>query len=143
MGYVQLGGDNMNGATVKVYSKAKDGSKKVATNFRVREFACQDGSDLILISPELVDVLQAIRTHFGRAVNINSAYRTAQHNKKVGGATYSQHQYGTAADIYVSGIDPKRVAAYAETLLPNTGGIGIYATFTHIDVRGTKSRWNG
>lgn len=133
----------VNGASVKVYSKAKDGAKKVSANFKVKEFACQDGSDPIFISPELVTVLQKIRTHFGRAVTINSAFRTASHNKKVGGAAYSQHLYGMAADIVVKGVSPKIVAIYAESLLPNKGGIGIYSGFTHIDVRKTKSRWNG
>lgn len=37
----------------------------------------------------------------------------------------------------------KQIAAYAEKLLPNRGGIGIYGTFTHIDGRAVKSRWNG
>lgn len=133
----------VNGISVKAYSRAKDGLKKLSANFKVNEFACQDGSDTIFISPELVTVLQKIRTHFGKAVTINSAFRTTTHNKKVGGATYSQHLYGTAADIVVKGISPQKVAAYAETLLPNTGGIGIYDGFTHIDVRKTKSRWNG
>lgn len=127
--------------TIKAYSKAKDGNKKVSTNFRVREFACSDGSDPIFISPKLVTILQKIRTHFGKAVTITSAYRTPTHNKAVGGTTYSQHLYGMAADIKVSGVSPKKVAEYAEKVLPNTGGIGIYDTFTHIDVRATKSRW--
>jgi uncharacterized protein YcbK (DUF882 family) len=61
----------------------------------------------------------------------------------VGGETFSQHQYGTAADIVVTGVAPKKVAAFVETLLPGKGGIGIYPTFTHIDVRQKKSRWNG
>lgn len=133
----------MNGANVKVYSKAKDGSKKLSPNFQVKEFACKDGTDPIFISPELVAVLQKIRSHFGKAVTITSAFRTAKHNKAVGGATYSQHLYGTAADIKVKGVTPKQVAAYAETLLPGTGGIGIYSTFVHVDVRRTKSRWKG
>lgn len=133
----------MNGLSVKVYSKAKDGNKKLSANFKVREFACSDGSDPIFISSDLVEVLQKIRTHFGKAVTINSAYRTPAKNKKVGGATYSQHLYGTAADITVKGVAPKDVAAYAETLLPARGGIGIYPTFTHVDVRTVKSRWNG
>ena len=133
----------MNGATVKVYSKAKDGNKVLSKNFKVKEFACNDGSDPIFISPELVDLLQKIRDHFGKPVNINSAYRTVGKNKACGGATYSQHLYGTAADISIKGVTPKQVAAYAELLLPKSGGIGVYSTFTHVDVRKTRSRWNG
>ena len=48
--------------------------------------------------------------------------------------------YGLAADIVVTA---GKVADYAETLLPNTGGIGRYKGFTHVDVRKKKSRWNG
>lgn len=133
----------MNGADVKVYSKAKDGSKHVSTNFKVREFTCQDGSDPVFISDKLVKILQAIRNHFGQPVNINSAYRTASHNKKVGGSDFSQHLFGMAADIVVTGVKPDDVADYAEKLMPGTGGIGRYKNFTHIDVRKTKSRFNG
>ena len=129
--------------TIKAYSKAKDGNKKLSANFTVKEFACTDGSDPIFIDTELVDVLQKIRTHFGRAVTITSAYRTPTRNKAVGGATYSQHLYGKAADIKVKGIAPKTVTAYAETLLKNKGGIGTYPTFTHVDTRTTKARWQG
>ena len=129
--------------TVNVYSKSKDGNKNLSKNFKVKEFACKDGSDPVFISPELVEVLQNIRDHFGKAVSINSAYRTPSHNKKEGGATYSQHIYGTGADIKVTGVTPKQVAQYAETLLSGRGGIGIYSNFTHIDVRDAKSRWNG
>ena len=128
---------------IKAYSKAKDGSKKLSTNFRVREFSCKDGTDPIFIDSELVSVLQKIRSHFGKPVTITSAYRTPHHNEKEGGTLYSQHIYGKAADIKVSGVAPKKVAQYAETLLKNYGGIGIYSTFTHIDVRSTKSRWQG
>ena len=133
----------VNGSSVKAYSKAKDGLTKLSANFKVNEFACNDGSDPIFISSDLVKVLQKIRTHFGKPVVINSAYRTVTKNKAVGGATYSQHLYGMAADIHIDGVTPKQIAAYAETLLPDSGGIGIYSTFTHIDVRKTKSRWDG
>ena len=133
----------MNGASVKVYSKSKDGKKKLSENFTVKEFACNDGSDPVFISPELVKVLQKIRTHFGKPVTITSAYRTPARNKAVGGTANSQHLYGLAADIKVSGIAPEKVAAYAETLLPRSGGIGLYATFVHVDVRRQKARWNG
>lgn len=129
--------------TIKAYSKKKDGNKKLSANFRVKEFACTDGSDPIFIDTELVNVLQKIRTHFGKSITITSAYRTPTKNKACGGQTYSQHLYGKAADIKVKGVTPKKVAAYAEKLLPNKGGIGVYSSFVHIDVRTTKSRWNG
>ena len=133
----------MNGSTVKVYSRAKDGLTALSPHFKVREFACSDGTDTVFVSPALVDVLEKVRAHFGKPVTINSGYRTEAKNKAVGGAAYSQHKYGLAADITISGVPPAKVAAYAETLLTNTGGIGIYKTFTHIDVRKVKSRWNG
>lgn len=129
--------------TIKAYSKAKDGNKKLSANFKVKEFACTDGSDPIFIDSELVNVLQQIRTHFGKAVTITSAYRTPGRNKAVGGEIYSQHLYGRAADIKLQGVTPQKVAAYAEKLLPAMGGIGIYSTFTHVDVRSTKARWKG
>ena len=129
--------------SIRAYSKAKDGATFLSKNFRVREFACQDGTDPVFVDMDLVDIRQGIRAHFGVAVTITSAFRTASHNKNVCGAAYSQHCYGKAADIRVSGVAPSKVAAYAETLMPNTGGIGRYSTFTHVDVRSTKSRWNG
>ena len=128
---------------IKAYSKKKDGNKNLSKNFKVKEFACTDGTDPIFIDTELVEILQKIRSHFGKSVTITSAYRTPTKNKACGGTTYSQHLYGKAADITVKNVTPKKVAAYAETLLKGKGGIGIYKTFTHIDVRATKSRWNG
>lgn len=130
-------------AKVMVYSLSKDGNTKVSENFKVKEFKCKDGSDVILISPELVTILQRIRHHYGKAVYINSAYRTPTYNKKVGGATHSQHCYGTACDIRINGVKPKELAEYVETLLIGWGGIGVYSNFVHVDVRPKKSRWKG
>lgn len=133
---------------IKAYSYAKDGNRKLSANFAVKEFRCKDGSDPVFIDDELVTLLQKIRDHFGKSVTITSAYRTAAHNKAVKGATYSQHCYGKAADIRVQGVGVEAVAAYAETLLPNRGGIGRYpvkagrpAGWVHIDTRAAKSRW--
>lgn len=126
---------------VKVYSVLNQGNKALSTNFKVREFRCKDGSDPVLVHPELVKVLQDIRTHFGRPITINSAFRTPEYNKKVGGERQSQHLYGRAADIVIPGVSPKKVAEYAEKLMPNKGGIGIYSNFTHIDCREKKARW--
>ena len=130
---------------INAYSKAKDGSKKLSTHFKVKEFACGDGSDAVLVAPRLVMVLQSIRSHFGAAVTINSGYRTPQYNTKVGGVAHSQHCYGTAADIIVNGQKPEAVGAFARELMPDWGGVGIYSQqgFTHIDVREVRADWNG
>ena len=74
---------------------------------------------------------------------ITSGYRTESHNKKVGGAKKSIHMMGIATDIVVKGVAPEDVAAYAELLMPDKGGIGLYRTFVHIDVRHEKARWKG
>lgn len=125
---------------IERYNKNKS-AQMLSKNFSVGEFACHDGSNLILIDTELVEVLQKIRDHFGKAVNINSAYRNAVYNKKIGGVSNSQHTKGTAADITVAGVEPFRVAQYAEFLMPKSGGIGLYGDFTHIDVRKSRARW--
>lgn len=126
---------------LEAYSKIRDGEKKLQPNFKVKEFACKDGSDVIFIDSDLVQILQNIRYKFGKPVIINSAYRTPEYNKSVDGATYSQHTYGKAADITIKGVKPKEIAAYAEHFLEGKGGIGIYKNFVHIDVRKVKSRW--
>jgi len=127
---------------VKQYSLKKDGETALSRSFRVREFACHDGSDTVLIDGELVEVLQRIRDHFGAAVNVNSGYRTKSYNAKVGGVARSQHLLGTAADITLKGVSPLEVARYAEHLMLKKGGIGVYSTFTHVDVRAARSRWD-
>lgn len=127
--------------SIVAYSLTQNGTVYLSKNFRVREFRCQDGTDPIFVDLELVDILQKVRDHFGKAVTITSAFRTASHNKSVNGAAYSQHLYGRAADIKVSGVSPKDVAAYLETLLPNRGGIGVYSTWVHVDTRPVKARW--
>lgn len=127
---------------VKTYSLKTSGNTNLSANFKVKEFACKDGSNSILISTELVTLLQKMRDHFNSPITINSAYRTPTYNKKIGGVANSQHTLGTAADIVVSGKTPKEVAQYAEFCLGNSGGIGLYTSFTHVDVRANKSRWN-
>lgn len=98
--------------------------------------------------PELYDALEALRYHIGnKPVNVVSGYRCHTHNTKVGGAKNSQHMHGRAADIMVDGMSPKDVAVTASTYVPQlrNGGIGVYPTFTHIDVRGCygmkRARW--
>lgn len=131
----------MNGREVRVYSLAKDGNKKLSTNFKVREFRCKDGTDTIFISDVLIAVLQNVRDHFGKAVTISSGYRTDNHNKACGGASYSQHKYGMAADIKVSGVNAKDVYSYLDDKYPDCYGLGLDKNYVHIDVRTNRSRW--
>ena len=92
---------------------------------------------------QLVRILDKVREKYGKPFSPNSAIRCKKRNAEVGGVSNSQHLDGIAADISVPGVAPKTVAAYLETLLPNTGGIGIYSWGVHVDTRKTKSRWNG
>ena len=127
--------------SVTTYSKKTQGELALSTNFKVKEFACKDGSDAVLIDSALVEKLQQIRSHFGVPVTVNSGYRTAAHNAKVGGAVNSQHIYGKAADFVAAGKDPLDVAKYAESI--GCGGIGYYPAdrFVHVDVRSGKACW--
>ncbi len=94
--------------------------------------------------------LETIREALGgRAIRILSGYRTAEYNRKIGGARNSQHVQGRAADFVVKGLDPRFVH---DTVLGlynvgriAIGGLGLYPGFTHIDTRqGARlARWKG
>lgn len=126
---------------VNFYSLAKDGNTALSPHFKCKEFKCQDGSDLIIVDPELLRILEAVRTHFNAPVTINSGYRTPQHNYVVGGVNSSYHLYGMAADIVVSGVKPQTVYNYINSMM-HDGGIGLYSWGVHVDTRPIKSRWN-
>ena len=127
---------------VKTYSLKEHGNTKLSTNFTVKEFACKDGSDKVLIDTALVDVLQKIRDYFGKPVIINSAYRSPEHNKRVGGSAGSYHVKGMAADIQISGVSAVELAYYAQTI---TNGVGVYyyrnTNFLHVDTRQRETFW--
>ena len=128
------------------YSKSEQGNEYFYTNdrksnFMIKEFACKDGTDKILIDSELVEKLQIIREYFGKPVNVNSAYRTEEYNKAVGGVADSQHLLGKAADISISGVAPSTIANFAKSI--GFGGIGIYSWGCHLDTRKDKAIWRG
>jgi hypothetical protein len=127
--------------SVKTYSLSKDGEKYISEHFRVREFRCKDGSDKVLISTELVEMLEKLRSKLGCSININSGYRTKEHNKKIGGSGTSKHCKGLAADIVCKKdgetISAKRVCCAAQDLdMDGIAYISAYAT--HVDVRGYR-----
>lgn len=124
---------------IKTYNKTD--KKQLSKNFALSEFACKGSGccSTVKVDSDLVTYLQKIRDHFGKPITINSGYRCATHNKRVGGATGSRHTKGQATDIVVSGIKPAEVAKYAESI--GILGIGLYDTFVHIDTRDSKSFW--
>ncbi len=129
---------------INAYSLKSDGSKYLTKHFRVKEFACQDGSDAVFIARELPMVCEYIRMRCNKGITINSGYRTITHNKKVGGVDNSQHVYGTAADLKTpSGFTPAKMASIAREIMPDWGGVGIYTWGIHVDVREKKSDWTG
>ena len=135
---------------IRQYSFAKNGDRRLAPDFKVRELRCRDGSDTVMVDETLTVVLQCIREHFGKPVTITSGYRTAAHNAAVGGAKSSQHLLGRAADIRVEDVSVEDVAAYAESLMPDWGGVGRYPVkagrttgWVHVDTRADKARWRG
>lgn len=124
---------------------------RLEENFSLSEFGCRDGSD---IPDEYMDNvcllaknLQVLRDHVGKPVRIISGYRSPKYNKKIGGARKSQHMVAKAADIKISGMSPAEVKAVIVELIKegkmHVGGIGLYTTFTHYDIRGWNARWYG
>ncbi len=122
---------------IVTYSLKADGGKQISRSFKVREFRCKDGSDKILVDVDFVmDRLQAIRDYFNAPVTVNSAYRTAAYNQKVGGAKASRHLQGRAFDVVVKGHTPLEVARCAQSL--GIPGIIQYNGFVHVDSRPQK-----
>ena len=129
---------------IKQFSLKNDGNKKLSEHFLVKEFACRDGSDKILIDLNLIETLETIRKYFNKPVTIMSGYRTEAYNRKVSNTQNSQHCLGTAADIRVEGVSPIAVALMCEfMLMRDFGGVGLYKGqgFTHIDIREKITRW--
>lgn len=115
------------------------GDYKLSRNFRLSEMQSKDGSDLVLIHPGLLVLLQKTRDKFG-PIRINSGYRSPLHNSIVGGSENSFHIYGMACDIVPLDADLSfsRVRSFVRE---NGGGAAvIYDSFIHVDV-GPRRDW--
>lgn len=123
---------------------------KLTKNFNKSEFDSKDGSempyDVFLNVQKLANQLQVLRDYLSKSIKVNSGYRSPKHNKSIGGVKNSQHVLGKAADIVVKGIKPQELAVIVERLIDEgemlQGGIGIYNTFLHYDIRKTRARWD-
>ena len=118
-------------------------------NFRLKDFHVGCGDE---IPKEYLDNLcllaqnlQVIRDQIKKPIRIISGYRSPRCNKRVRGAKKSQHMKAKAADIRVRGMSMKRLKRTIEKLIKEKkilqGGVGIYRSHVHYDIRGNKARW--
>lgn len=125
---------------IKSYIMDISSNEKVGKYFKVKEFACRDGSQVVFIDDYLVEILDILRNKIEKPVIINSGYRTPEQNKRVGGARYSYHMRGMAADIRADGMTAKELAKKLNKIVPNECGIIVYDNWVHFDVRHSKYR---
>lgn len=118
----------------------------ITENFTWQEFACHDGTQVPdELRPHTIrlcqEVLERVRAKWGEPIIVISGYRTEAYNAGVGGAMYSQHVEGAAADVRpVSLLALPRFRALVEKMLddgelPAVGGYGHYPGWLHLDVR--------
>ena len=102
--------------------------------FNYAEFDSPDkpGSGEVHMDADFLQMLDRARGLAGVPFKINSGYRTAAHNKKVGGVRASAHTLGLAADIHCTDT---RNRCHIVSALMEAGfnRIGISATFIHVD----------
>jgi uncharacterized protein YcbK (DUF882 family) len=74
-----------------------------------------------------------LRDAYGKPITINSGYRCAELNKKVGGVATSQHTKGQAADCGCD--DPLALARLIIELGLPFDQMGLYPTFVHLSYK--------
>jgi uncharacterized protein YcbK (DUF882 family) len=132
---------------------------KVTSDFDDAEFAQKARHGLpaaaypLLWIPErllpLCNEMQVLRAFLGRPIRVISGYRSEAYNRREGGARFSQHVQGRAADIVISGFKASEVHEACLDLIAEgrmkLGGLGAYPNFTHLDVRPSRRliRWTG
>jgi len=84
---------------------------------------------------ELSKFLEQLRKLLNKPIKINSAYRSPEVNKVVGGSVNSQHCKGQAADIVVPGMTPNQVVeAIVKSSLPYDQVIREFDSWTHVSI---------
>lgn len=115
----------------------------LSDHFSRHEFECKCGCGQNTVDAELITILEKLRSYFNEPITVNSGNRCEAYNATIGGAKNSQHKRSRAADITIRNTTPEMVANAAEHIVGERGGVGRYNTFTHVDSRGYKARWNG
>ncbi len=138
-----LGADGIVGPATQSVLNSLESSDGSTANFNWSEFYSKDGSvfsggnvgsaTVKENIRRLMYKLEALRKKAGGAITINSGFRSINHNRNVGGASNSQHTYGIAADIVVSGKSVSQVNSIARSC--GFSGIILYSTFNHVDSR--------
>ena len=106
--------------------------------FKMKEFECHDGCEMPASARENIEalveaVLDPARERLGKAIRVNSGYRCAKHNLKVGGVAGSQHMKGEAADV-VPGDSLERLVR----IIKEQGVFDqmiVYPTFVHVSYK--------
>ncbi|MEM1034319.1 MAG: D-Ala-D-Ala carboxypeptidase family metallohydrolase [Myxococcota bacterium] len=106
---------------------------KVAANFSVGELMQEWKGRYAVFQPHVVNKLQAIRAQSGGPLNVNSGFRSPTYNSGVGGATYSRHMYGDAADIWSGVVSLNQIRNLCQA--QGADYIGMYSSFVHCDWR--------
>lgn len=114
---------------------------RLSRHFVRGEFACKCGCGLADPDPGLIDVLERVRDAIDSPLIIVSGHRCERHNRNVGGAKRSYHVLGKAADVRAARAPLASVYNAAAAVLRGRGGLKMYKTFVHIDVR--DGLWRG
>lgn len=136
---------------------------KLTKNFSLKEFThsrfynTETIQELVISSfhdkPEvfenikkLAEQLQILRDYIGKPIQINIAYRPVWWEHSKGRSGNSQHCLGKAADIKVMGMTTRELMNAINQLRAESrihdGGIGLYPTFIHYDIRDTPTYWD-
>jgi len=109
-----------------------------------RRFA---SADSVEAAYELLLFLEEVRAHFKSPVKITSGHRPPAVNRRIGGASMSEHLYRAkgigAVDFYVEGVDIYDVQDYCDRNWPHSVGYGAARGFVHLGIgRGLNIRWD-
>lgn len=110
----------------------------ITKNFKLSEFQCRGGSQLVKIDSKLVNLLQILRDRLDTPLVVNSGYRTPEYNKKVNGINNSLHVQGKAADISKRNLSISDSSLVSICKEIGFNGIIIYDTFIHLDTGDNK-----